>query len=122
MYHVLIVIIISIHDMKHIHFSTVIRIMITFIQLRVVHRVIEWKWSVPEGEGDQRKKGAPCHEPGYEIHIHWPDESKCRICLYTKSKTSMAPVAKESATAKIGLERALNLRSPFVRFVDLLVY
>ncbi|CAP92103.1 hypothetical protein PCH_Pc13g10340 [Penicillium rubens Wisconsin 54-1255] len=77
--------------------------------------IIQYMWSVPEGEGDQRKKGAPCHEPGYEIHIHWPDESKCRICLYTKSKTSMAPVAKESATAKIGLERAFNLRSPFVR-------
>jgi hypothetical protein len=32
------------------------------------------------------------------------------------------PVAKESATAKIGLERAFSLRPPFVRFVDLLVY
>ena len=72
--------------------------------------------------GDQRKKGAPCHELGYEIHIHWPDESKCRICVYTKSKTSMAPWQNKSATTKIGLERAFNLRPPFVRFVDLLVY
>ncbi|KAJ5158467.1 uncharacterized protein N7500_008118 [Penicillium coprophilum] len=33
---------------------------------------------------------------------------------------SDCPVAKESATAKIG--RAFNLRPPFVRLIDLLVY
>lgn len=39
------------------------------------------------------------------------------VLLY-ENPSPECPVAKESATAKIG--RAFNLRAPFVRFIDLL--
>ncbi|EKV05860.1 hypothetical protein PDIG_80570 [Penicillium digitatum PHI26] len=76
--------------------------------------IFEWRWRVPEGDGDQRKKGAPCHPPGTNS---MPNRQSPNAELF-EIQDQNAPWQRNPRPHKWG--GRLISDPPFVRFIDLL--